>query len=158
MENKNERTKKSIFIQGPIPVEKIMHWLDHHHEMKEAGAHDLFIGQVRADEKKGKTVSYIDYTAYKEMADQVYQQILQDILAKHKVSCVHTIHSLGKVEAGQWSLAVLVSAPHREACFSACREMVERIKSELPVWGKEVFEDHSTAWKENTSISKKQHD
>jgi len=151
-------TTKSIFIQGPIPMEKIAHWLQHHHDMNLVGAHDLFIGQVRADEKEGKVVSYIDYTAYEEMANQVYQQISQDILSKYKVTCIHTLHSLGQVGSGQWSLVVLVSAPHREACFVACREMVERIKSELPVWGKEVFEDKTTAWKENTKESAVRHD
>jgi molybdopterin synthase catalytic subunit len=149
---------KSIFIQGPIPMEKITRWLEHHKQKNQDGAHDLFIGQVRADEKAGKKVSYIDYTAYEEMANHVYEKIAQDILSKHKVTCIHTLHSLGQVESGQWSLAVLVSAPHREACFTACREMVERIKSELPVWGKEVFEDRSTAWKENTKESEVHHD
>jgi len=139
-------------------MEKIMHWLAHHHSMESVGAHDLFIGQVRADEKDGKKVSYIDYTAYIEMAEHVYQQIAEEVLSKHKINCIHTLHSLGKVAVGQWSLVIMVSAPHREACFTACREMVERIKSELPVWGKEVFEDHSTAWKQNTMESEIQHD
>jgi len=153
-----EQKSKSIFVVGPIPMEKINHWLEHHQSMKKDGAHDLFIGQVRADEVEGKTVRYIEYTAYEEMANQVYNQIANDVILKYKVSCVHTLHSLGKVASGQWSLAVFVSAPHREACFAACREMVERIKSELPVWGKEVFEDNTTAWKENTKESTVHHD
>jgi len=149
---------KSIFIQGPIPMEEITHWLEHHQSKTKDGAHDLFLGQVRADEVEGKVVQYIEYTAYEEMANPVYQQIANDVISKYKVSCIHTLHSLGKVESGQWSLAVLVSAPHREDCFAACRELVERIKSELPVWGKEVFEDHTTAWKENTKESTVHHD
>ncbi|HJW30239.1 MAG TPA: molybdenum cofactor biosynthesis protein MoaE [Saprospiraceae bacterium] len=141
---------KSIFIQGPIPVQKVSDMLEHHAHRHEIGAHDLFIGQVRADHLDGHVVSYIEYTAYVPMADKVYQMLYQDIMAKYQLTCLHTIHSLGKVECGQWSLVVFASAPHRQACFDACREMVERIKKELPVWGKEFLEDKSSVWKENT--------
>ena len=149
---------KSIFLQGPIPPDKISHWLQHHQTKDTIVAHDIFVGQVRADEVDGKKVSYIDYTAYVDMADNVYQQIHDDTLSKFKITCIHTLHSLGKVNSGQVSLAVMVSAPHRQECFAACREMVERIKKELPVWGKEVFEDHTTAWKENKFESEIRHD
>src|SRR5678816_386769 len=99
-----------------------------------------------------------DYTAYTDMADKVYQQIHDETLSKFKITCIHALHSLGKVNSGQISLAVMVSAPHRQECFAACREMVERIKKELPVWGKEIFEDYTTAWKENNFESEIQHD
>jgi len=152
------REPKSIFIEGPVSPGKISLWIEHHQNTFTIGAHDIFIGQVRADEVDGKKVSYIDYTAYIEMADKVYQQIHEETLSKFPVTCIHTLHSLGKVSSGQISLAVMVSAPHRQECFAACREMVERIKSELPVWGQEVFEDHTTAWKQNTFESENQHD
>ncbi|MEP6513634.1 MAG: molybdenum cofactor biosynthesis protein MoaE, partial [Parafilimonas sp.] len=58
-------------------------------------------------------------------------------------------HSLGRVEAGEISLFVFTSSPHRNAAIEACNEMVERIKSELPVWGKELFADETYQWKEN---------
>jgi molybdopterin synthase catalytic subunit len=158
MKEPTAHSTKSIFVQGAIPGEKIMHWLTQHQKKKDSGAHDLFLGQVRADLVEGKTVSYIEYTAYENMADQVYQTILQDTLKKYEVNCIHTLHSLGKVESGQWSLAVLVSASHRDACFAACKEMVDRIKSELPVWGKEVFEDHTTLWKKPASPTSAYHE
>jgi molybdopterin synthase catalytic subunit len=158
IESLDVRATKSIFLPGAVPTEKISHWIQHHQSTETIGAHDIFIGQVRADEVDGKKVSYIDYTAYEDMANKVYQQIAQDILSKFKITCIHTLHSLGQVSSGQISLAVIVSAPHRQDCFSACRELVERIKGELPVWGKEVFEDHTTAWKENKFESDIQHD
>jgi molybdopterin synthase catalytic subunit len=56
-------TPKSIFVDGQFPWRKITHWLEHHQSMTKDGAHDLFLGQVRADEVEGKTVRYIEYTA-----------------------------------------------------------------------------------------------
>jgi molybdopterin synthase catalytic subunit len=63
---------------------------------------------------------------------------------------MHVYHSLGPVKAGEISLFVFTSSPHRKAAIDACEEVVERIKKELPVWGREVFEDASFQWKKNT--------
>jgi molybdopterin synthase catalytic subunit len=62
---------------------------------------------------------------------------------------MHIYHSLGKVHAGEISLFVFTSSPHRKAAIVACEEIVERIKKEAPVWGKEIFEDETYVWKEN---------
>jgi molybdopterin synthase catalytic subunit len=62
---------------------------------------------------------------------------------------MHIFHSLGKVNAGEISLFVFTSSPHRKAAIDACEETVEKIKSSLPVWGKEIFEDESHQWKIN---------
>jgi molybdopterin synthase catalytic subunit len=70
-----ESKSKSIFIQGPIPMEKITHWLKHHQSMSKDGAHDLFLGQVRADEVEGKAVRHIEYTAYEELATRCISKL-----------------------------------------------------------------------------------
>lgn len=62
---------------------------------------------------------------------------------------MHVYHSLGRVAVGEISLFVFTSSKHRKAAIAACEETVERLKAELPVWGKEVFEDDSYQWKEN---------
>ena len=54
------------------------------------------------------------------------------------------------VKAGEISLFVFTSSKHRKVAIAACEETVERIKAELPVWGKEYFEDESFQWKVNT--------
>lgn len=145
-----EKKKKNIFIQGPITPEKVADMIGKHESKTHIGAHDVFMGQVRADEKEGRKVSYIDYTAYEDMANEVFVQIKEDIFAKYQLACLHVLHSLGRVNVGQLSLVVFVSSAHRKECMDACREMVERLKKELPVWGKEIFEDASTQWKKNT--------
>ena len=62
---------------------------------------------------------------------------------------MHIHHSLGLVEAGAISLFVFTSSAHRRDAIDACNEVVERIKKELPVWGKEIFEDETHQWKVN---------
>jgi molybdopterin synthase catalytic subunit len=77
--------------------------------------------------------------------------IREDIFAKYDLTCMHVYHSIGKVAAGGISLFVFTSSPHRKAAIDACEEIVERIKAELPVWGKELFDDQSYTWKQNTN-------
>ncbi len=149
MEKHDHEKHSSIFIQGAIPVEKLTRMMEHHRNKTGIGAHDMFIGQVRADVKNNVPVRFIEYTAYEEMALKVYQQLHEAVCSKYQLTCLHTLHSLGIVHAGEWSLVVFASAPHRKDCFDACREMVERIKTELPVWGKEVFENEMSSWKIN---------
>ena len=62
---------------------------------------------------------------------------------------MHVYHSIGKVAAGEICLFVLTSSVHRKLAIAACEELVEKIKAELPVWGKEIFEDNSHQWKVN---------
>jgi molybdopterin synthase catalytic subunit len=62
---------------------------------------------------------------------------------------MHIYHSLGKVNAGEICLFVFTSSAHRKAAIDACEEVVERIKKELPIWGRELFEDDTYQWKEN---------
>ena len=111
----------------------------------------FFLGQVRADKIDDKEVASIEYTAYEEMALEKMHVIREDIFAKYELTCMHVYHSLGNVKAGEISLFVFTSSAHRKAAIDACEETVERIKAELPVWGKELFADSSYVWKENDS-------
>jgi molybdopterin synthase catalytic subunit len=83
------------------------------------------------------------------MALEQMAQIREDIFSKYPLSCMHVHHSLGTVNAGEICLFVFSSSAHRKAAIDSCEEIVERIKAELPVWGKEVFADNSYQWKEN---------
>ena len=120
------------------------------HSVKtEIGGHSIFLGQVRADKIDGKKVTSIEYTAYREMALEKMATIREDIFSKYGLTCMHVYHSLGKVAAGEISLFVFTSSAHRKAAIAACEEIVERLKAELPIWGKELFEDESYQWKKN---------
>ena len=91
----------------------------------------------------------IEYTTYEEMALDKMHSIREDIFAKYDLTCMHVYHSLGIVKAGEISLFVFTSSIHRKAAISACEETVERLKAELPVWGKELLSDQTYQWKEN---------
>lgn len=144
-----ERKPKNIFINGAIPASLISESVQKHASKKNIGAHSIFLGQVRADEINGQTVAAIDYTAYEEMALEKMQEIRETVFAKYPLTCLHVYHSLGSVKAGEISLFVFTSSAHRKAAIEACNEIVERIKKELPVWGKEIFENETYHWKEN---------
>lgn len=146
-----ERKPKNIFVKGPITPAFIAESIQKHSTRTDIGGHNIFLGQVRADLIDNKPVSAIDYTTYEEMALEKMHEIREDIFAKYNLTCLHVYHSLGKVGAGEISLFVFTSSVHRKPAVDACKELVERIKAELPVWGREMFEDGSYQWKENTT-------
>ena len=145
----NEKKTKNIFIQGAIPATFIADSIAKHSTKTSIGGHSIFLGQVRADEIGGKKVTAIEYTTYEEMALEKMTEIREDIFAKYPLTCMHVYHSLGAVKEGEICLFVFTSSAHRKPAIDACSECVERIKAELPVWGKEFFEDDSHQWKVN---------
>ncbi|HUZ62033.1 MAG TPA: molybdenum cofactor biosynthesis protein MoaE [Hanamia sp.] len=144
-----KKKPKNIFHDGAIPASLISESIQQHASKTNIGAHSIFLGQVRADEINGATIVAIEYTAYEEMALEKMHEIREAIFLKYPIMCLHVHHSLGKVKAGEISLFVFASSQHRKAAIEACNEIVERIKKELPVWGKELFENENYQWKEN---------
>ena len=147
-----ERKPKNIFVQGAIAASFIADSIQKHSTRTDIGGHSIFLGQVRADIIDNKKVASIEYTTYEEMALDKMHEIREAIFSKHDLTCMHVYHSLGKVAAGEISLFVFTSSKHRKPAIDACNETVERIKAELPVWGKELFEDETYQWKENTEV------
>ena len=143
------RTIKNIFVNGAITAAFIGDSIQRHSSKTGIGGHSIFLGQVRADVIDNKKVAAIVYTAYEEMANEKMQLIREAIFEKYQLTCMHVHHSLGKIAAGEICLFVFASAPHRKAAIAACEETVERIKAELPVWGKEIMEDETYQWKIN---------
>src|SRR4051812_7475482 len=137
----SEKKVKNIFVEGAIEASFIAKQIQKHSTKTNIGAHEIFLGQVRADVIDEKTVSAIEYTTYEAMALEKMHEIREAIFNKYELTCMHVYHSLGVVKAGEISLFVFTSSKHRRAAIDACNAMVERLKSELPVWGKEIFED-----------------
>lgn len=147
----SKKKLKNIFVDGAISSSFIAEQIAKHQSKTDIGAHEIFLGQVRADVLDNKTVVAIDYTTYEEMALQQVHEIRESIFEKYALTCMHVYHSLGSVKAGEISLFVMTSSKHRRAAIDACNEVVERIKNELPVWGKEIFGDETYTWKVNTN-------
>ena len=141
---------KKVIVDGAISPAFIGESIAKHSSKKDIGAHSIFLGQVRNDSINDKKVKAIDYTSYLEMAEEKFHEIREDAFKKYSLTCMHIYHSIGKVNAGEISLFVFTSSIHRKDAIKACEEIVEKIKKEVPVWGKEIFEDESSQWKINS--------
>lgn len=140
---------KNCFKKGAITPQYIAESIAHHQVKTNIGAHQLFLGQVRADLIDGKQVTAIDYSAHEEMANKVFHEIREAAFTKFDLTCMHIYHSIGLVKSGEICLFVFVSSPHRKAVQEAIVYLVEEIKEKVPIFGKEILEDQSHVWKEN---------
>jgi molybdopterin synthase catalytic subunit len=104
-----------------------------------AGAVATFLGTVRR-ESRGRTVLYLEYEAYTEMAEDVMAQLAGELERRYALSAVAIHHRLGRVEIGEPSVAIAVSAPHRQDALAACKEAIDTLKETVPLRKKEVYE------------------
>lgn len=146
----SDKKPKNVFKEGAISSQFIGESIAKHQSKTSIGAHNIFLGQVRADEIEGKKIAAIDYTAYEEMANEKFHEIREAAFEKFNLTCMHIYHSLGIVKAGEICLFVFVSSPRRKEVFKALEYVVEEIKAKAPVFGKEIFEDSTHQWKVNT--------
>ena len=106
----------------------------------EAGAVDLFLGVVR-NENRGRAVDHLVYDAYPSMAERTMRELAEEAVRRFELGDAAVLHRTGRLEIGETSLLVAVSAGHREATFEAGRWLVHEIKRRVPVWKKEVWAD-----------------
>jgi molybdopterin synthase catalytic subunit/molybdopterin converting factor small subunit len=105
----------------------------------EAGAIATFLGTVRRH-SRDRTVLYLDYEAYEEMAEQMLGELAAGLKAKHELTEIAIHHRTGRVEIGEPSVAIAVSARHRQSALAACAEAIDTLKETIPLWKKEVYE------------------
>ena len=144
---------KDIFVDGPIDPAFVGTSIGKHATRKDIGAHEIFLGQVRADFMTGPiegSVEAIEYTAYREMALERMTVIREEAFTKWpSMTCLHVHHSIGLIPVGQLCFMVFASAPHRMAAREAVAWVVDQVKKELPIFGKEVLGDSTHVWKQN---------
>ncbi len=104
------------------------------------GAIVTFDGFVR-NESHGRETSYLEYEAYESMALGKMKEIAVQIHEKFAIHRVVIVHRLGRLEIGETSVFIAVSAPHRGAAFDACRFAIDTLKKTVPIWKKEYFAD-----------------
>jgi len=119
---------------------------------KSAGGTVLFIGSVR-DHNEDGPVSEIFYEAYKEMAEAKMAEIENEVRKRWKIKKFVAIHRVGNLKVGEPSVAVIVSAEHRQEAFEACKYGIDEIKTRVPIWKKEVSES-GVSWVEGVSLKK----
>jgi molybdopterin synthase catalytic subunit len=104
-----------------------------------AGGIATFTGTVRR-QSRGREVTHLDYEAYAEMAEDVMEKLAADLQERHELCAVAIHHRVGRLEIGEASVVIAVSAPHRQAALDACREAIDTLKETVPLWKKEVYE------------------
>ena len=105
-----------------------------------AGAVVTFSGVVRGF-SRGKPVRYLEYEAYKEMAEEKMAEIAREIQTRWGLGKVAVSHRTGHLEVGETSVIIAVAAPHRKEAFEACEYAIDRLKVFVPVWKKEAWAD-----------------
>jgi molybdopterin synthase catalytic subunit len=111
-----------------------------HVRADQSGAIVTFDGFVR-NESHGRPTRYLEYEAYEPMAVAKMREIGSQVQEKFKIHRIAMVHRLGRLEIGETSVFIAVSAPHRAAAFGACRFAIDTLKRTVPIWKKEYFED-----------------
>jgi molybdopterin synthase catalytic subunit/molybdopterin converting factor small subunit len=104
----------------------------------EAGGIASFVGTVR-NRSRDRDVRYLEYEAFPEMAEAMLDRLGADLTAKHDLRAIAIHHRVGRVEIGEPSVVIAVSAAHRAAALDACREAIDTLKGTIPLWKKEVY-------------------
>ena len=105
----------------------------------QAGAVATFLGTTRV-RSRGRTVLYLEYQAYEGMAERVMEEIANTLRERYELCRIAITHRIGRVGIGETSVAIAVSAPHREHALAACKEAIDTLKVDVPLWKKEVYE------------------
>jgi molybdopterin synthase catalytic subunit len=104
----------------------------------DAGAIATFVGTTRR-RSRGRDVLHLEYEAYEGMAEQVMAELADELKGRHDLCAVAIHHRVGRVEIGETSVVIAVSAPHRAGALAACREAIDELKVSVPLWKKEVY-------------------
>jgi MoaE-MoaD fusion protein len=104
-----------------------------------AGAIATFVGTTR-QQSRGRSVLHLDYEAYEEMAEQVMAEIAAELKDRHALCEIAIHHRTGRVDIGEASVVIAVSAPHRQDALAACKEAIDTLKERVPLWKKEFYE------------------
>jgi molybdopterin synthase catalytic subunit/molybdopterin converting factor small subunit len=122
-------------VEGPIDVPAVLAQV----QKPEAGAIASFVGTVRAT-SRDRDVVHLEYEAYEGMAEKVMEQLASALKVKYELCEVAIAHRVGGVEIGEASVAIAISAPHRQDALAACAEAIDTLKNTVPLWKKEVYE------------------
>lgn len=129
--------------EPPLPVESSIEAVT----TPDVGATAVFLGTVRDHAPDVPDVVRLDYSSYDAMAEKVMADIAAEIAADHPdVRGIVLLHSIGELPVGAHTILIVCTSPHRAAAFTACEDALERVKSRVPVWKREVTADGDHHW------------
>jgi len=124
----------------PLEVDEVLASLD---ESVDGGV-TLFVGRVR-DHDGGREVSGLDYSAHPTALDRL-REVCEQVAARHDVHGVAAVHRVGRLAIGDLAVVVGTAAAHRGTAFDASRDLIDTLKSQVPIWKHQVFADGSDEW------------
>jgi molybdopterin synthase catalytic subunit/molybdopterin converting factor small subunit len=122
-------------VDGPLNLGAVVAEV----EDERAGAIATFQGTVRR-QSRGRQVIALEYEAYEGMAEKVMAEIAAGVKSRYQLCDVAIAHRVGRCEVGEVSVAIAISAPHRQDALSACRDVIDELKERVPLWKKELYE------------------
>ncbi|XP_067666621.1 molybdopterin synthase catalytic subunit-like [Haliotis asinina] len=112
------------------------------------GAVSVFMGTTR-DNFENKHVVKLEYEAYIPMAKKKMVEVCDQIRAQWQVEHIAIVHRLGVVPVTESSIIIAISSPHRKESLMAVSYAIDTLKATVPIWKKEIYDDHSSDWKAN---------
>ena len=131
----------TYLTRSPIPLAALLAEVS----SPECGGTCAFLGSVR-DGPEEHGVTAIEYSAYEEMVEGELGRIVAEVGERWSGARVAVRHRLGRIPAGEASIAIVTAAPHRAQAFEACRYVIEEVKRRVPVWKKELRVDGTEVW------------
>ena len=128
--------------EDPLSIDEAMA----HVAKPSAGGVTLFVGVVR-NANDGHDVTKLEYQAYRSMAKSEMARIATEVEAEFSGATVSALHRIGSLDVADIAVVCAASAPHREEAFRACRALIDRIKSRVPIWKRE-HGSSGAAWAE----------
>ena len=149
------QTEAFLFTRIQKEIIDLSQFLDMIPNTKGSGAIVIFCGRVRESTQEfvaeGKrSVSYLEYEAHHSLAKKSMREILQQCSREETLQFCGCIHRVGKVNLGQVAVAVITASAHRTGAYTASQKIITRIKTEVPLWKKEVYTDGSHEWSPQT--------
>ena len=109
-----------------------------------AGGVALFVGAVRSSDD-GRDVTALGYSAHPSALDQL-RAVAEEVAARHQVRALAAVHRVGDLVVGDLAVVVAVACAHRGDAFAAARSLIDELKSRVPIWKHQVFEDGAQEW------------
>jgi MoaE-MoaD fusion protein len=124
-----------LLSEAPVSLDSVVREV----ASDEAGAIATFSGTARRH-SRGRVVRHLEYEAYEGMAEEIMERLADDLRDRFHLRAIAIHHRVGRVELGEPSVVIAVSAPHRAEALAACKEAIDLLKTEVPLWKKEVYE------------------
>lgn len=126
--------------ESPLDVDEVIAAVDH----PSAGGVDVFVGRVR-DHDGGNGVDGLEYSAHPTAIARL-EEVCREVAGRHDVHALAAVHRVGRLAVGDLAVVVATAASHRGVAFEATRDLIDTLKSSVPIWKHQRFADGSSEW------------